>query len=232
MANASAQLTDMIFRVATALGGDLLKRTAFVGGVTTGLFVTDDFAREGVRFTDDVDLIVDIVSHGKWVQLQEELRSRGFRESPEDDVICRMRLGDLKVDFMPDDEGILGFSNRWYSLGFESAVDHTLTDDITIRVLTAPLFLATKLEALRGRGIDDLLMSRDLEDILLLLDGRPTLVAEVADAPAEIIEYLAKEFAQLLNHKDFESAVEGNMRGDAGRIGLIRKRIAEIMGRT
>jgi hypothetical protein len=118
---------------------------------------------------DDVDLIVDIVSHGKWVQLQEELRSRGFRESPEDDVICRMRLGDLKVDFMPDDEGILGFSNRWYSLGLESAVDHTLTDDIIVRVLTAPLFLATKLEALRGRGIDDLLMSRDLEDILLLL---------------------------------------------------------------
>jgi hypothetical protein len=133
---------------------------------------------------------------------------------------------------MPDDEGILGFSNRWYSLGLESAVDHTLTDDIIVRVLTAPLFLATKLEALRGRGIDDLLMSRDLEDILLLLDGRPTLVEEVADAPAEIIEYLAKEFATLLNHKDFESAVEGNMRGDAGRIGLIRKRIAEIIGRT
>ena len=129
----------MIFRVATALGGDLLKRTAFVGGVTTGLFVTDDFAREGVRFTDDVDLIVDIVSHGKWVQLQEELRSRGFREPPEDDVICRMRLGDLKVDFMPDDEGILGFSNRWYSLGFESAVDHTLTDDITIRRMSTAL---------------------------------------------------------------------------------------------
>lgn len=147
-------------------------------------------------------------------------------------MICRMRLGDLKVDFMPDDEGILGFSNRWYSLGLESAVDHPLTDDITIRVLTAPLFLATKLEALRGRGSDDLLMSRDLEDILLLLDGRPTLVEEVADAPTEIIEYLADEFAQLVRHSDFESAVEGNMRGDAGRIGLIRNRIAEIIGRA
>ena len=108
MANANPQLIDMILRVATALGEDLLKRTAFVGGVTTGLFVTDDFAREGVRFTDDVDLIIDIVGHGKWVQFQEELRSRGFRESPEDSVICRMRLGDLKVDFMPDDEKILG----------------------------------------------------------------------------------------------------------------------------
>jgi hypothetical protein len=97
-------------------------------------------------------------------------------------------------------------------------------------MLTAPLFLATKLEALRGRGSDDLPMSRDLEDILLLLDGRQTLVEEVADAPAGIVEYLAKEFASLLKHKHFESAVEWNMRGDTGRIRLIRKRIAEIIG--
>ncbi|RDL48904.1 hypothetical protein BLJAPNOD_04363 [Ensifer sp. M14] len=26
-----------------------------------------------------------------------------------------MRLGALKVDFIPDDEKILGFSNRWYA---------------------------------------------------------------------------------------------------------------------
>jgi hypothetical protein len=31
MANANPQLIDMILRVATALGEDLLKRTAFVG---------------------------------------------------------------------------------------------------------------------------------------------------------------------------------------------------------
>ncbi len=43
-------------------------------------------------------------------------------------------------------------------------------------------------------------------------------------------EYLAKEFAALLKHKHVESAVEGNMRGDNGRIRLIRKRIAEIIG--
>jgi len=46
--------------------------------VTTGLFVTQDFAREGVRFTDGVDITIDIVSPGKWAQLQEELRSRGL----------------------------------------------------------------------------------------------------------------------------------------------------------
>jgi len=39
----------MIEEVAKALGPDICARTAFVGGVTTGLLVTDDFAREGVR---------------------------------------------------------------------------------------------------------------------------------------------------------------------------------------
>jgi hypothetical protein len=74
MPDANPQLEAMIGKVAKALGPELLKRTAFVGGVTTGLFITDDIAREDVRFTDDVDLIIGIMGYGKWVQLQEELR--------------------------------------------------------------------------------------------------------------------------------------------------------------
>ncbi len=220
----------MIGAVAKALGPALVKRTAFVGGVTTGLFITDDFAREGVRFTDDVDLIVDIVGHGKWIQLQEDLRSRGFSESPEDDVICRMRLGTLKVDFMPDDEKILGFTNRWYALGLQTAVDHKLTDGTTIRILTPPLFLATKLEAFQGRGGNDVLASRDVEDILILLDGRPTLGNEVAAAPADVKEYIRKELQVVRAHNQFENAIAGNMQGDAGRAALIKRRIQEIVG--
>ncbi|MGY3362930.1 hypothetical protein ACVWZL_000055 [Bradyrhizobium sp. GM2.4] len=95
------------------MGDELRERLVFVGGCTTALFITDEIVLEGVRATDDVDLIVDLVGHAQWAQLQDQLRQKGFVESPEDEVICRMRLGDLKVDFMPDDESILGFSNRW-----------------------------------------------------------------------------------------------------------------------
>jgi hypothetical protein len=230
LADVNPELENMIRTVAKALGPDLVKQTAFVGGVTTGLFVSDDFARENVRLTDDVDLIVDIVGYGKWVQLQDLLRARGFRESPEDDVVCRMRLGNLKVDFMPDDEKILGFTNRWYALGLKTAVDHTLTDGTIIRILTPPLFLATKLEAFRGRGSKDLLMSRDLEDILILLDGRPLLVTEIAATSAEVKTYIAKELADLLSYNQIANAIASNMRGDAGRIALINRRIKDIVG--
>jgi len=103
----------MIELVARALGDDLLKRMAFLGGSATGLLITDDLTRESVRHTEDVDLIVEALSYGEWAQLRAELSARGFRESPADEIICRMRLNEfLIVDFMPTDERILGFTNR------------------------------------------------------------------------------------------------------------------------
>src|ERR1700744_2177666 len=144
MTSVKGQLLVMLETVAKALGDDLRGRLVFVGGCTTALFITDEITLEGVRATDDVDLIVDLVGRAQWAQLQEQLRQKGFAESPEDDVICRMRLGDLKVDLMPDDESILGFSNRWYAKGIETAVNHLLTDTITIKRLPPELFLATK----------------------------------------------------------------------------------------
>jgi len=51
----------MLQRVADALGSELLREVAFVGGCTTGLLITDDISREAVRFTDDVDLIVHVI---------------------------------------------------------------------------------------------------------------------------------------------------------------------------
>jgi hypothetical protein len=130
MADVNARLIAMIESVAAALGPDLCAQTAFVGGAITGLLVTDEIVREGVRLTDDVDLIVEVASYGNWVRFQEELRRKGFRDSPEDDVICRMRLGDLKVDFMPDDEAILGFSNRWYQLCLTTASEVALSEAV------------------------------------------------------------------------------------------------------
>ena len=228
MADINQRLLDMIMAVAQALGPEICKRTAFVGGATTGLLVTDAFAREGVRLTDDVDVIIDIVSYGTWAQFQEELRKRGFSESPEDDVICRMRLGGLKVDFMPDDENILGFSNRWYELGLKTATDLELEKSVVIRVLTPPLFIATKLEAFLGRGNNDLLSSRDIEDILVVIDGRPELVTEIVAGPSDVSEFIAGQFALLSKHPDFENAVIGNLR-DPGRAELAFKRISEII---
>jgi hypothetical protein len=47
---------------------------------------------------------------------------------------------------MPTDASILGFSNRWYGPALENA-QKTRIGDYEIGVITAPYFLATKLEA-------------------------------------------------------------------------------------
>jgi predicted nucleotidyltransferase len=228
MTGVKGQLLHMLETVAAALGDDLRDRVVFVGGCTTALLITDPITLEDVRATDDVDLIVDLAGYAAWTQLQEQLRAKGFSESHEDEVICRMRLGELKVDFMPDDEAILGFSNRWYAKGIETAVTQALTPALTIKHLSPALFIATKLEAYRGRGDGDLFGSRDVEDILLLVDGRAELQAEVQAADQDVRSYIAAQFRELQQGYDFEYFLTGNIRGPAGRAEIVRARFAAI----
>ncbi|NTA84189.1 hypothetical protein G6L13_27310 [Agrobacterium tumefaciens] len=228
MTTVRGQLLEMLKVVATALEQDLRDRLVFVGGCTTALFITDPVTLEDVRATDDIDLIVDLAGLAEWGQLLEQLRERGFKESQDDDVICRMRLGPLKVDFMPDDETILGFSNRWYAKGIETAEIHQLTESLAIRLLTPALFIGTKLEAFAGRGGDDLYSSRDAEDILLVVDGREELGQELANADHEVKAYIAEQFQTLLRHRDFDDFLEGNLRRQTGRVAIVRERFITI----
>lgn len=222
------QLLQMLQSVAEALGSDLRERLVFVGGCTTALFITDPVTLEDVRATDDVDLIVDLAGYAAWAELQKQLREKGFREAQDDTVICRMRLGELKVDFMPDDADILGFSNRWYAKGIETAETSQLEGELTIRRLTPPLFMATKLEAYLHRGKGDLFMSRDLEDILLVVDGRPEIVAEIQGCDQDVRNFIAGQFADLLRDPDFDYFLEGNIRGPEGRVDIVRGRFVAI----
>lgn len=104
------ELLDMLETVAEALGDDLCRQMVFVGGCSTAVLITDEITLQEVRATDDVDLIVGLTGMAQWMQPQKTLNKKGFTVSGKDDVICRMRLGNLKVDFMPDDPDILGFS--------------------------------------------------------------------------------------------------------------------------
>lgn len=222
------QLKEMLKAVAVALGDELRARLVFVGGCTTALYITDPIALEGVRATDDVDLIVDLAGIAEWAELVDQLRQRGLSEAPDEDVICRMKLGELKVDFMPDDEEILGFSNRWYAKGIETAVEVPLEESLAIRHLTPLLFVATKLEAYLGRGGGDLIGSRDAEDILLLVDGRQELIGEIDTTEPAIRTYIAEQIAGVLDDRNFDHFLEGNIRGPAGRADIVYDRLMAI----
>ena len=110
----------------------------------------------------------------------------------------------------------------------ETATPYELTLDLTIRLVTPVYFLATKLEAFKGRGKGDTLSSRDIEDILHLVDGRPELVAEVRLAPAEVRTYFAEELATLLDDQYFEYAVSSQAAGNSEREEIIFERLEQL----
>lgn len=70
------QLKEMLKAVAVALGDELRARLVFVGDCTRALYITDPITLEGVRATDDVDLIVDLAGIAEWAELIDQLRQR------------------------------------------------------------------------------------------------------------------------------------------------------------
>lgn len=215
---------EMLECVATALGESLVAETAFVGGCVVPLLVTDPVVAGRARTTDDVDLIVEAVGHVEWYRLAKALRQRGFHEAGNEDVICRMRIRGLAVDFMPVDSRILGFTNRWYADALASAAWHALDSGREVRCVDPIYFIATKIEAFEGRGEGDFLGSRDMEDILALLEGRDTVEQEIFEATPELRGFIAKKMDMFLRSNDFEYAVQSTAR-EPGREDILFGRI-------
>lgn len=118
----------------------LLPEVVFVGGCTTGLLITDP-AASPVRATDDVDVIVEVTSYAEYARFSKRLHNLGFSEDSSDGTpICRWLINNMKLDVMPTDETILGFSNRWYKPAMKSAVLVEL-DAFELRVVTTPYFI-------------------------------------------------------------------------------------------
>jgi len=194
--------------VASALG-DLLPHVTFVGGSTTVLLV-DEAAHHGIRKTDDVDVIVDVATRVEYYQFSEKLRELGFVEDTTG-PICRWlfdsKSGRIKLDVMPIDETILGFSNRWYKAAIEEATEVALPNGINIRVVSPAYFLATKFEAFAGRGNGDY-FSHDMEDIIFVLENRNRIIVELMDCSEELKEYFSSQ-AELILNDDFLNVLPG-----------------------
>ena len=220
----------MIRHVAARLG-HLRERVVFLGGAATALLITDEAAPD-VRVTVDVDVIVEIASRGDYYRLAESLRAAGFSEDTREGApVCRWLVEGIAVDVMPTDAGILGFSNQWYQQALENSVVQQVSDHMAIRLVTAPYFLATKIDAFHNRGADDYIASHDMEDIITLLDGRPEIVDEVRNVPEDVKIFLSKKFGEFLNNRSFLDALPGHLLPDSAsqqRVPILMERIRAL----
>ncbi len=221
---------EMIKIVAERIG-DLREAFVFLGGASTCLLITDTAAPE-IRPTLDVDIIVEVTSRLEYHKLEEMLRQLGFSQGTEpDDPICRWVVEDVKVDVMPTDEDILGFSNKWYSQAIENSNEVEIEANLKIRMVTAPYFLATKIEAFYGRGKKDFLASHDMEDIITVIDGRQEIIKEIYASSSNLRAYLSDQFQNFLTNELFIESLSGHLLPDKAsqaRLPILLERIREI----
>jgi predicted nucleotidyltransferase len=166
------------------------------------------------------------LNRSTFYRIEEQVAQLGFARDASSDVICRWvhKASGLLFDLMPVQPEVLGFSNRWYPYAVQTAVPVTLGDGITIRLVSALAFVATKLEAFASRGGGDFLTSHDLEDVLNIVDGREELMQELRAAPADLRHAVAAAFGTLLAHRDFANVLPGLI-AEPERAGLVMKRL-------
>ena len=207
--------------------GPLCEQVVFVGGCATGLLV-DDAELMDVRPTEDVDAIVEVASLVAYHRVADKLMDRGFKQTMADNTPpFRWYWNRMQLDLVPLDEKVLGFANRWYRVGFDAALAVELAGGLKLRHLSAPHFLATKFEAFKDRGNNDVYLSHDLEDIMTVMEGRSSVAQEMATAHAAVRKHVGQSVAALLDMPTFHNALPGLL-SDPEREQIIKTRLMQI----
>ena len=167
----------------------------FVGGATVSLYSDRPFGE--IIPTDDVDILIELVDYTGFTQVEEQLRRKGSVNDIESGIIGRYKINGIVVDVMPTSAAVLGFTNRWYAEGFLHSMYKDLAQDCIIRIFQPAYFIATKLEAFKGRGQGDGRMSSDFEDIVFVLNNRNAIWDEMQRSAPLLKQYLKEEFKSL-----------------------------------
>jgi len=208
----------------------VLDELVFVDGCVTGLMITDS-AAAGLRPTRDVDAIANLASYTAYTALASRLRELGLAEDTSQGAPAgRWRHGDAVIDVVPTDRSVLGFSNTWYPAAMASAARVPIAG-LPVRIMAPALFVAAKLEAFHVRGQSDVIASSDLEDILMVVDGRPSLIAEVERAEPPVRQFIASEIGDLMANRRFTDGLAAFLhpdRASQARRPLLEKRLHAI----
>ena len=186
--------------------GQLRHDVVFVGGSTVS-FYADQQTFE-VRATDDVDVIIEVLTYSDHAKFEEKVQNLGFSPAKNSKVRVRYQINGVSVDFMPSSDIAVGFQNKWYPDGYKNAAKYTIDETISIKILTPPHFLATKLEAFKARGASDPRQSHDFEDIVYVLENRRLIWYEIANTDEPLKSYLKREFGNLLSRPEINEWID------------------------
>lgn len=186
--------------------GDLRNDVVFVGGSTVSFYA--DRETFEVRETDDVDVIIEVLTYSDHAKFEEKIQKLGFSPDASSKVKVRYKIKGITVDFMPTTDVAIGFENKWYPDGFKNAVEYSIDENETIKILAPEHFLATKLEAFKSRGYSDPRQSQDFEDIVYVLENRNSIWSELTTCSEPLKSYLKAEFGKLLSQQGIEEWID------------------------
>jgi hypothetical protein len=208
------------------------REPVFVGGGIVSLLVTDPSAPPPSR-TKDIDVVLEIAGYEEFVAMEHQLQRAGFsRRILDNPSIFRWWWREVIVDFLPDRPNhLVTNTNRWFRSLVQCAERAEVLPGRFLWRASAPCYLATKFEAFRSRGEGDYLGSKDIEDIVAVMDGRPELIRELPQAPFEVRGFLAMNATVLLANDSFMDSLP-RLLADAGREKVVERRLQEVASMT
>lgn len=224
----TSQMMDAIKIVARNLG-DLNDQVVYVGGAVAG-FYADDQGAADVRPTKDVDIVLEIASLLELENIRQKLAERGIHFAQNEKVMCRFTCQHILVDVMATKEIGWAPANPWFKSGFDRAEVRNL-DDVSIKIMSLPYYLASKFAAFHDRGSDPR-TSHDFEDIVYVLDNRTTLINDILNSERQVKQYLLAELSTILKDKLYQEALLAHLEPatQTKRFEILIQKIKEITG--
>ena len=119
-------------------------------------------------------------------------------------------------------------SNPWFKLGFDHHIIQEL-NDVKIKIMSVPYFLASKFTAFEDRGRDPR-TSHDFEDIVYILDNRISLVNDILDSDLEVKKFLIARFSNLLKDESLVEAILAHLEPEtqSQRFEILKQKLSII----
>lgn len=199
----------------------------FTGGSVVGLLITDPAAPPPSR-TKDIDIVLEITGYGEFVAMEHVLRQAGFTQPWQErsSVVIWYWRG-IRVDFLPHKPTPMMGANRWFPYLIEEAERVEVLPGKFAWCASAPCFIATKLEAFFSRGNRDYLLSKDIEDILAVVDGREDLLEEMELTAPDVRGFVRTSFIGFLVDERFMECIP-QLLPDELREGVLIGRLRRI----
>ncbi len=185
----------------------------FIGGGILGFLIDDPLATP-VRTTIDIDVVLDIVTDPGQIMLEEKLGSAGFKHDMSDRAPrCRWIINNIKVDILSLKDRFSGMNLKWLQETVSMPLE--IKEEETVFKIASPAcFIAMKLEAFKDRGNADYLGSRDIEDVISVIDGRSSIVEEIKSSDPQVVKFISKTIAELLQKNEFTASISGHLMPD------------------